>query len=254
MLDFYPLVILAVFLYMTFWFLVSVLAKRNDVADIAWGLGFAVVAWTAFALAPQPDIRALLVNGLVSIWGFRLAYHIYRRNRNKPEDSRYQDMRKKWGNSVYIRSYINIFLSQGFLLLLIATPVVFANGLSAPFAWWHGAGLVVWVIGFFFEAVGDAQLSSFIKEPSNKGKLMRLGLWRYTRHPNYFGEVTQWWGIFLIALVGGWSWLGVIGPLTITILILKVSGIPLLEKKMQQNPDFANYAKTTSVFFPLPPR
>jgi steroid 5-alpha reductase family enzyme len=112
----------------------------------------------------------------------------------------------------------------------------------------------VWVIGFFFESVGDAQLSRFIKDPANKGKLMQSGLWKYTRHPNYFGEVTQWWGLWIIALSVSYGWLGIIGPLTITTLILKVSGIPLLEKSMEGNPEFQEYKKRTSVFFPLPPK
>ncbi|HEX6258349.1 MAG TPA: DUF1295 domain-containing protein [Candidatus Saccharimonadales bacterium] len=243
-----------VWVYMTAWFAVARVVGRNDVADIAWGLGFAVVAWLAFLVAPQNDIRAAIINLLVTIWALRLAYHIYRRNAKKPEDTRYQDMRKQWGSHPYLYAYVKVFLAQGFLLLLIALPVAFANQYPGGFMWWHGVGLAVWALGFFFEAVGDYQLSQFIKNPANKGKLMTSGLWRYTRHPNYFGEVTQWWGIFLMALVGGWTWLAVIGPITITLLILKVSGIPLLEKKMQQNPGFKQYASTTSKFLPLPPR
>ena len=132
-------------------------------------------------------------------------------------------------------------------------PVLFINkngGLSFNFV--DGLGILIWLIGFFFESVGDAQLKSFVSKPINKGRLMQTGLWRYTRHPNYFGEVTQWWGLWLIATNAPNGWLGIIGPLTITILILKVSGIPLLEKKMIENPEFAEYKKRTSVFIPLP--
>ncbi len=138
---------------------------------------------------------------------------------------------------------------------LISLPVIFINTYSLEgFEWLALIGVLIWGLGFYFESVGDAQLAKFIKDPANKGKLMQSGLWRYTRHPNYFGEVTQWWGIFMVALLVPSGWLSIIGPITITYLILKVSGIPMLEKKMEQNPEFAEYKKRTSAFIPLPPR
>ena len=246
----------AVFTYMTLWFLVSVAIKRNDIADTAWGLGFAVVAWTAYVLGAPSGWLPLIINILVSIWGIRLASHIYIRNKGKKEDSRYTEMRERWGSSAALQSYIRVFLTQGALLLFIALPVILVNIGTLPrstFVWQY-LGLGIWAVGFFFEAIGDLQLSRFIKNPANKGHLMRQGLWRYTRHPNYFGEVTQWWGIFLASLGAPIFTIGVLGPIVITALILKISGIPLLEKKMKNNPEFANYARRTSVFFPLPER
>ncbi len=253
--NYYIILALALFVYMSIWFTISLLKKRNDVADVAWGLGFVLMAWAAFFIAGNFTIRSLLVNILVSIWGLRLAWHINSRNQGKSEDYRYLAWRKEWGSWFYIRSYFQVYLLQGALLYLIILPVLFINksiGLNINYI--DGLGVLIWAIGFFFESVGDAQLNNFIKNPINKGRLMQTGLWKYTRHPNYFGEVTQWWGIWLIAMNVPNAWLGIIGPLTITILILKISGIPLLEKKMANNPEFAEYKKRASVFFPLPVR
>lgn len=253
--TYYPALILILFGYMTFWFLVSLVKKRNDVADVAWGLGFVLITWVSFFLADASGIRSMLVGMLVSIWGLRLAWHIHSRNKGKAEDYRYQEWRKAWGKWFYPRSYLQVYLLQGALLFLIASPVLRIN--EAPgteLGWLDGVGLAVWLVGFYFEAVGDAQLNRFIKNPENKGRLMQGGLWAYTRHPNYFGEVTQWWGIWLLALSVSNGWLSIIGPLTITFLILKVSGIPMLEKKMAQHPDFVEYKRKTSVFIPMIPK
>jgi len=238
---------------MSFWFFVSVIKKRNDVADIAWGLGFVLLAWFSFYLSGY-SFKGLLVNFLVTIWGSRLAWHIYDRNKNKPEDLRYHQWRKTWKN-FYLRSFLQVFLLQGIFLFLISLPVMFINrSVMGDFGILEIIGLFVWNIGFYFESVGDKQLKEFISNPANKGKLMDKGVWRYSRHPNYFGEVTQWWGIFFIALSIPGSIFTIIGPLTITILILFVSGIPLLEKKYAGRQDFEEYKKRTSIFIPLPPR
>jgi steroid 5-alpha reductase family enzyme len=141
------------------------------------------------------------------------------------------------------------------LLFLIILPIVLIHQNSeSSLGWLDFAGLIIWLIGFYFEYVGDSQLASFIKNPQNKGKLMQSGLWAYTRHPNYFGEVTQWWGLWLITLSAPNSILGIIGPITITVLILKISGIPMLEKKMAEKPEFKEYERKVSKFFPLPTR
>jgi steroid 5-alpha reductase family enzyme len=148
-----------------------------------------------------------------------------------------------------------VYLLQGFLLFLVASPVLLINGsVATGLGMLDVLGMAVWLVGFSFEAVGDAQLARFIKDPVNKGKLMQGGLWAYTRHPNYFGEVTQWWGLWLVALSVPGGWLGIIGPMMITFLILKVSGVPMLERKMQEHPEFAAYERRVSMFIPLPPR
>ena len=250
--NYYLTLALVLFVYMNLGFLVSLVRKRNDVADVAWGLGFVLMAWVSFVLSGFLGFRGLLVIILVSIWGLRLAWHIYGRNKGKTEDYRYLAWRKEWGKLFYLRSYLQVYLLQGFLLFLVVLPVLIINKDSqTSLGRLDFIGVAVWLFGFYFEAVGDAQLARFIKNPANKGKLMQSGLWAYTRHPNYFGEVTQWWGIWLLALSVSNGWLTIIGPLTITFLILKVSGIPMLEKKMAENPEFADYKRRVSVFFPL---
>lgn len=241
--------------YMSLWFVVSLVKRRNDVADVAWGLGFVLLAWSSFFLSGHRTASGLIVSSLVTVWGIRLAWHIHARNKGRAEDYRYLEWRNAWGRWFYARSYAQVYLLQGFFLYLIALPVLVINSspnlASGPL---FAAGLFIWAAGFFFEAVGDRQLAQFIKNPANKGRLLMSGLWAYTRHPNYFGEVAQWWGIWLMALAAPQGPMAVIGPLTITFLILKVSGIPMLEKKMMEHPDFAGYKKRVSVFIPLPPR
>ncbi len=241
------------FIYMTIWYGVAIVKSRNDVADIAWGLGFVMIAWLSLYLAGFSMI-GLLVNSLVTIWGVRLSWHIYKRNKNKPEDSRYMEWRKSWSN-FYLRSFVQVFLLQGLFLFMISLPVIYVNmSRSNNLGIIEIIGMLVWIIGFYFESTGDKQLKEFISNPTNKGKLMETGLWRYTRHPNYFGEVTQWWGIFLIAISLPGSFFTIIGPLTITILILFVSGVPMLEKKYAGRADWESYKKRTSMFLPLPPK
>ncbi len=249
--NYYLILSALLFVYMSLWFVVSLIKKRNDVADVAWGLGFVLLTWTSFYISGDFGIRTILVGVLVSVWGLRLAWHIHRRNRNKTEDYRYLAWRNEWGKWFYIRSYAQVYLLQGLLLYLIVSPVlVINNGTNAIFGILDVLGLLVWLFGFYFESVGDAQLAKFISDPTNKGKLLQTGLWSYTRHPNYFGEVTQWWGIWLIAISVPYGIFSIVGPLTITILILKVSGIPMLEKKMELNPDFAEYKRKTNMFIP----
>jgi steroid 5-alpha reductase family enzyme len=251
----YLIVSAAVLVYMTLWFFIALLKQRNDVADIAWGLGFLLIALISFCRGGADFDRGLLTTTLVALWAFRLSVHIYLRNRGKSEDYRYKAWRDEWGKWFYIRTYLQVFILQGVLMLIVVMPVVIINVYrGGALGWLDFAGLTLWIVGFYFETVGDWQLSKFIKNPANKGKIIQSGLWQYTRHPNYFGEVAQWWGIGIIALSVPYGWLGFVGPLFITFLILKVSGIPLLEKKLEENPDFAEYKKRVSIFFPLPPK
>ncbi len=241
--------------YMCVWFAISLIKKRNDVADTAWGLGFVLLAWVSFVFSSGKNNAALLINILVTIWGLRLAYHIHKRNHNKPEDARYQQWRMQW-KYFYTRSFFQVFTLQGILLWLISWPIIFVN-FNEKLVNFNGIsylGLMLWVIGFWFESVGDAQLKKFISNPANKGKLMTTGLWKYSRHPNYFGEVTQWWGIYIIALGVPVGWFVIVGPLTITALIVFVSGIPMTEKRYAGRPDWEEYKRRTSALIPLPPR
>ena len=241
------------FVYMNFWFVLSLIKKRNDIADVAWGMGFILLSWISIFISENYSLRGILIAVLVSIWGFRLAIHIHERNKNKTEDYRYLAWRKEWGKWFYIRSYLQVYILQGIFLYMIAIPILIINSsMQRNFGLFDLIGISIWILGFYFEVVGDFQLAQFIKNSKNKGKLMQSGLWAYTRHPNYFGEVTMWWGIGVMAIFASGNLLSLLGPATITFLILKVSGIPLLEKKMEQNPDFAEYKKRVSVFLPLP--
>jgi len=242
-------------IYMTLWFLVARTMSRFDIADIAWGPGFMISALAAAAVSENLNPRAYLVMAVVIIWGVRLSLHVYLRNRVKGEDERYRAWRQEWGRNANIRAYFQVFLLQGLLLLVIALPVtsvIMAD--SSPWTMLDAAGLLIWTMGFLFEVIGDWQLLRFKQDAAHKGRIIMRGLWRYSRHPNYFGEVTLWWGIYLIALAAGAAWPVIIGPLAITFLILRVSGIPMLEKKYEGNPEFEKYRQQTSAFFPLPPK
>jgi steroid 5-alpha reductase family enzyme len=244
-----------IFSYMTILFVLAIVLKNNSIADVAWGPGFIIVATALLFYAGEYAPRQILITILIAIWGFRLGIRILLRNWGKAEDFRYRTWRQQWGKYFIVRSYLQVFVLQGFLLLLIIFPVfLISTAGHKPLFWLDVIGILVWSIGFFFEAVGDYQLDNFIKNPANKGRILDSGLWRFTRHPNYFGEVTQWWGVFILGLSLSFGWLGIIGPLTITILILKVSGIPMLEKVMSENPAFQTYKEKTSVFLPRFPK
>lgn len=246
---------IVLFIYVTLVALVAIILKRNDIADVAWGLGFIVASVAGLVFNHNTSLPALLAVTLVTVWGLRLALHIGSRLVKKSEDFRYKAKRDTWGSSAWIHSYLEIFLAQGFLLLVIVSPVLLLTSYGhSDTNWLLAPAVVIWLVGFVFEAVGDAQLASFLKNPANKGHVMQSGLWRYTRHPNYFGEVTQWWAIGLIAVGYSYGLLGLIGPAVITFLILKVSGVPLLEKKYADRPDYQAYAHSTSIFIPLPPK
>lgn len=243
------------FVYMSSWFVLSYIKARNDVADVAWGLGFVLLAWASLFLGSIMSIRGIIITLLVTIWGVRLAWHIHKRNKGKTEDYRYQKWREEWGKWFYVRSYFQVYILQGFLLFCIVTPVLLINITSdSALVMSDYIGIAIWVFGFIFESVGDAQLAKFLSDQSNKGKLIQTGLWRYTRHPNYFGEVSMWWGIWVVASSLPYGLYTILGPITITFLILKVSGIPMLEKKMEENPEFAEYKRKTSVFIPWFPK
>jgi steroid 5-alpha reductase family enzyme len=246
---------LAVFSYMTGLFFIALARKDNSIADIGWGLGFILVALLSFFLERGYTFRHLLVVGLVVVWGARLAGHIALRNRKRGEDFRYAKWREQWGRWFIIRSYLQVFLLQGLILLFISYSVMVVNH-SQQRGWTvlDALGFCLWLIGFLFEAVGDDQLTRFKKNPANKGRVITTGLWKTTRHPNYFGESAMWWGIFLIALSVKNGWTAVISPVVITFMLLKVSGVPMLEKKYAGNREFEEYARKTSAFVPWFPK
>ncbi len=242
-------IFLVILLYFTVIFILGTAQKNNGIVDIAWGPGFVVAAWFALLYRETFSLAELSVTLMTTLWGLRLGLHIWARNKNKPEDFRYAAMRSKWGKHVVLRSFFQIYLLQAIFLSVISLPLTLTpSGIFNTLA--YTAGITVFIAGFLFEAIGDRQLRNFNNNPQNKGKVMQTGLWKYTRHPNYFGEALLWWGIFVTAAGGGTSLLSALGPLIITLLLLFVSGVPLLEKAMQNRPGYAEYAGRTSIFFP----
>lgn len=247
---------LVLLFFMTIWFLVAMAVRRNDIADILWGVGFVLVVMSASLMVDSLTFRGLLMALLVTLWGVRLSVRIYLKNRGKEEDFRYRKWRKEWGDSFFLRSYLQVFILQGVLMLVVLTPVWYVIGRQQPVQAniLDALGLLLWSVGFYFEVVADYQLDAFKKNPENSGKVLQTGLWRYSRHPNYFGEVVMWWGIYLMALPVTGAVYTIIGPVVITFLIVKVSGVPLMEEHYRDNPKYQEYKKKTSVFLPLPPK
>ncbi|PLX83286.1 MAG: steroid 5-alpha reductase [Desulfuromonas sp.] len=241
--------------FMTAVFVLALCLRDNSIVDVAYGLAFVLASWSAYLFFGEGHPRQVLVLLLVTVWGARLAAHIFLRKRGEGEDFRYRKWRQEWGDSFVWRSYLQIFLLQGGVVLVVALPVLTVIDRSGgPLGPLDLLGVLVWILGFGFEAVGDWQLLRFKGDPVNRGHVIQTGLWRYTRHPNYFGEATLWWGLFLIALGAPWGWAALLSPALIAFLLLKVSGIPMLEAKYEGNPEFEAYRERTNAFFPWFPR
>lgn len=239
------------FNFMFIFFIAAQILKDNSIVDVAWGLGFVLVALVTFFRFSNMNPRKFLLTSLIIIWGFRLIIYIL--SRKKGEDFRYKAFREKWKRFFYLKSFFYIFMFQGVLLLIIAYPIMKVNsGPALPLVFFDFLGVLVFIVGFFFESVSDFQVTHFKKDPTNKGKLLMEGLWKYSRHPNYFGEAVIWWGIFCFAIPFPYGWTTIISPLLITFMLRFVSGVPLLEKKYGNRPEFQEYKKITPVFFPLP--
>ena len=252
----FPVAGAVILVLMIFLWLISLQLKNASIIDMFWGLGFIIVAWLAFALTPQGYLpRKLLLGTLVTIWGLRLAIHIGNRNLGNPEDFRYAGWRKKHEARWWWFSFFQVFLLQGFLMWVISAPIISAmtSGFPAiltPLDW---LGAVLWTFGFLFESIGDMQLMLFKANPANRGKLFTGGLWKYTRHPNYFGEAVLWWGFYLIAVAAG-KWWTLFSPVFMTYLLIRVSGVAMLERTMKQKPGYQDYMQKTSAFLPWLPK
>lgn len=237
--------------------LVSLAREDASIVDRFWGLGFVVLAaWYASHGGGWP-VRSWLILGLTAAWGTRLSVHIHRRNRGKAEDPRYARWREIGGDRYWWTSLPKVFLLQALIMWIVSAPLLAGQSSVTP-AHLTGAdyaGSGIWLIGFVFEAVGDAQLAAFKRDPSSAGKVLSTGLWRYTRHPNYFGDALIWWGFFVIATsVPGGTW-AVFSPVLMTLLLLRVSGVYLLEARLRETrPGYADYVARTSAFIPWPPK
>ncbi len=273
--GFLPLMTVAaasILVYVTAGWLLSLRLRDSGIMDVLWGPGFmlaaGVTAATAAATAPPaapglpvggfPD-RWMLVLAMLAIWALRLAIHIGRRNMGEPEDYRYAAWRREAGKQWWWRSYFKVFLLQGLVMLIVLSPatLVFSTFEADQFApgWLALIGVSVWLTGFLFEAIGDEQLRRFKADPANAGKVMDGGLWRYTRHPNYFGESLIWFGVWIVACEVPWGWATIVSPLLMLFLLLRVSGVAMLERGLAETkPGYAEYVRHTSAFFPRPPK
>lgn len=246
-------------LMLTAW-IASVLLRDASIVDPIWGFGFVLIAISSLIHAKGLPFPILLLGLLAILWGLRLSVYLTWRKLQEPEeDYRYRAMREKQGNRFWWFSFFTIFLLQGVAMFLISLPVQLGILGDATFPslgkLFLAAGVAIWLIGFFFETVGDWQLARFKLKEANKGKVLDSGLWRYTRHPNYFGDFSVWWGLWLVSLGAGGPWWTIVCPLVMSWLLMKVSGVTLTEKTInERRPDYADYKKRTSPFFPWPPK
>ena len=246
----------AILILMVTTWLVSVVIKNASIVDIVWGLGFVVVAWVGRAFGDGNDARQWLLTLLTTLWGLRLAGYLAWRNTGHGEDFRYRSMRKRWGARFPLVSLVTVFGLQGTLMWIVSLGVQLGQADDTPdLGWLAVIGVLVYAVGIFFEVVGDAQLAKFKSDPGSAGKVMDKGLWRYTRHPNYFGDACVWWGLSLIAAETGSGAWGLIGAAVMSFFLRRVSGVTMLERSLKKRREgYEDYIARTSPFLPRPPK
>jgi len=248
---------LIIFVLVTLLWIISVIIKNVSIIDLFWGLGFVTVNLIYFLETGDISVRKILLLVLVSIWGLRLSIYLAWRNIGKGEDFRYRQFRQKYGPQRYWWfSYFQVFLLQGILIMIVSLPLLGANTGTQHenLTWIDYLGIAVWLIGFIFEAGGDYQLARFKSNPQNKGKVLSTGFWKYTRHPNYFGDSAVWWSFAIFSIASGNYW-QIVGSVLMTFLIIKVSGVLLLEKSLDdKKPQYREYIQKTSPFLPWFPK
>lgn len=238
--------------HLLLWFSLSRLLRRNDLADVAWGVGFFAIM-TYLVVAGKPGSLAWILYAMVLAWAGRLSVHLLFRVLQTPEDFRYRTWKESWKGSELLRSFGQVFLLQGMTALTISAPlVVMGCSPDAEFSWWQLPGALVWLAGFLIEMNADAQLRRYISLGRPEGRYLRTGLWKYSRHPNYAGDILVWWGFFLMALPMPNGWITVFSPILITWLLYRVSGVPLLEARYGDDEEFFHYREATPAIFPGP--
>ena len=247
---------IAIVVLMILTWLLSLAWRDASIVDPVWPLGFVVVVWVTRAIADGNSARQWLLVVMVTLWGLRLSGYLAWRKRGAPEDFRYQAMRRHYGARFGLISLLTVFALQGVLMWLVSLPAQLGQVRVDPDIGVIAAiGVVVWLVGISFESVGDAQLARFKARPDSTGQVMDQGLWRYTRHPNYFGDTCVWWGIALVAAETGVGAIGIVGAVVMTVLLVRVSGVPMLERTMaKRRPGYAEYVARTSAFIPRPPK
>lgn len=235
---------------------ISVVVKNASIVDIVWGAGFAITSWVLLITVDGDTGRQTLLAVMVGLWGTRLALYLARRNIGHGEDWRYVAMRKKAGRKFVWSSLVTVFGLQGVLMWIVSLPVQFGSGDATPGVGPIAViGIMLWLVGLVFEVIGDWQLARFKRNPDNKGKVLDTGLWSLTRHPNYFGDALLWWGIGIVGAETGSGVIGFVGPVVMTFFLMRVSGVPMLERSMSKRKEgYAEYVARTSGFFPRPPK
>ncbi len=242
--------------------LVSLLLRDVSIVDFVWGTGFVVVGWVTLMVSASPTVGSptlqnWLIVWLTTLWGLRLSGYLFWRNHGKPEDYRYQEMRDKHGRGFALRSLLSVFGLQGGIMWIVSLPI--QTGQLAENQSQIGVlavlGVVIWLVGVCFESIGDFQLARFKANLENQGRVMDRGLWRYTRHPNYFGDFLVWWGLYFVSFGKGVAWWSAVGPAVMSVFLIYVSGVSLLEKSLKERkPGYDDYIRRTSSFIPLPPK
>jgi steroid 5-alpha reductase family enzyme len=251
--ELYGVAALTVWVVVTTLWAISVPTKDASIIDMFWGPLFVAIAWVLLPVyGGGVQAKPYLVMLLVTLWGLRLAYHLIGRNLGAGEDVRYARWRASGGPKWWLRTYHRIFLLQGFLALLVATPIVASFYAPRDLSLLNLAGVLIWAAGFVFELVADVQLNRFKADPANRGQLLNTGLWSLSRHPNYFGDTLQWWGLSIVALSGA-AWWALLGPVVMTMIFLVLTA-DILERGMsRRHPDYEEYVSTTPKFVPRLP-
>ena len=244
-----------ILLMVSLW-VISLILRDVSIVDPFWGTGFVVVAWLSVLINTNSNERPVLLAILTTLWGLRLSVYLLARNWGHGEDRRYVVMREHHGPQFWWVSLFTVFLLQGVILWFVSLPlqIVPAMNSTDPLGWLDLAGIIIWTVGFLFETIGDWQLAQFKRDPANAGRVMDRGLWRYTRHPNYFGDICVWWGMYLVAAAGGAGWT-ILSPVLMSFFLMRVSGVTLLESTIvDRRPDYAAYKARTNALFPGAPK
>jgi steroid 5-alpha reductase family enzyme len=252
MLQVFAIAGITIFIYMLILYFIAQYIKNNSIVDIGWGMGFVITTFVLILSSHKIYPAMLIISCMILIWGIRLSFYIYMRNLGKPEDFRYANWRRDWGKRQPVISFFKVFMLQGIIMWIIATPIMLVfskNNFSHDLL--GIVSVLIFLFGLIFEGLADAQMKKFKTYPQNSGKIITSGLWKYTRHPNYFGEAVLWWGIGFFAFSVTGFWYCLISPLIISLMLRYVSGVPMLEEKYKNREDFREYASKTSVFVPF---
>lgn len=248
----FSFIVISIYFFM--FFLAGTWLKNNSIVDIGWGVGFIFLNTVLLVSSNNINSITVIFSLLLSVWGLRLFTHIYSRNHGKPEDFRYAAWRKEWGKWVVLRSFFQIYLLQAIFMWIVSLPIQTLYLSTSKLHWLLIVGIGMWLIGFIFESVADSQLKTFVMNSENKGKVIETGLWKYSRHPNYFGEAVIWWGLATISFSATMNFISFIGAAFITFSLLFISGVPFIEKRNATKVGYQEYKKRTSVFIPWFPK